>query len=152
MPLAEIATILALLCGPSTDISLYCTLQLLLTPIFGYSFNAPGLMQLIGSTMGTIGYIGILVTAAEGGSRLLPLEFTFRDGAWWAMVPLELSDEVNRYDGQRADVILLEGDTARISGILACGAMRTDRHFLVSLLPEEEAPERPVRRDLPRAA
>jgi hypothetical protein len=102
--------------------------------------------------MGTTGYIGILVTAAEGGSRLLPLEFIFRDGAWWAAVPLELADEVTSYDGQPADVILLEGDTARVHGILACGAMRTDRHFLVKLLPEEEqhAGQGPL--DLPRAA
>jgi len=102
--------------------------------------------------MGTTGHLGILVTAAEGGSRLLPLEFTFRDGAWWAAVPLELSDEVIPYDGRPADVILLEGDTARVRGILSCGAMRTGRHFLVSLLPEEEIQEQPMRRDLPRAA
>jgi len=102
--------------------------------------------------MGTTGYIGILVTAAEGGSRLLPLEFIFHDGAWQAVVPLELEDEVTPYDGLPADVILLEGGTARVRGILSCGAMRTGRHFLITLLPEEEPQERIPRRDLPRAA
>ena len=112
----------------------------------------PLISKLIGSNMGTTGYIGILVTAAEGGSRLLPLEFTFRDGAWWAAISLELSAEVIPYDGQPADLILLEGETARVRGILSCGAMRTDRHFLVKLLPEEEIQESAPRRDLPRAA
>jgi len=45
-------------------------------------------------------------------------------------VPLELSAEVMSYDGLPADVILLEDGTTCIHGILACGVLHTDRHFL----------------------
>ena len=102
--------------------------------------------------MGTTGQLGILVSSKEGGSRLWPLEFTLIDGAWCAAVPLEMTDEVMACDGQPADVILLESETARIHGILSCGTLRTNQYFLIKLLPEEETRERIPRRDLPRAA
>jgi len=82
----------------------------------------------------------------------LPLEFTLIDGAWCAAVPLDMADEVMPGDGQPADVILLENETARVHGILSCGTLRTDRHFLIKLLPEEEERERIPRINFPRAA
>jgi len=102
--------------------------------------------------MGTTGQLGILVTSKDGGSRLWPLEFTLIDGAWCAAVPLKLAGEVMACDGQPAEIILLENDTIRVQGILSCGSLRTERHFLIKLLPAEEERERIPRRDLPRAA
>ncbi|MHB9110097.1 MAG: hypothetical protein ACYDCO_23855 [Armatimonadota bacterium] len=92
------------------------------------------------------------MTSKDSGSRLWPLEFTVIDGAWCAAVPLEMASEVMAGDGQPADVILLESETTRVHGILSCGTLRTDTHFLVKLLPDQEDQERIPRIDLPRAA
>ena len=92
------------------------------------------------------------MTATVGGSRLLPLEFTSIDGAWWAILPVEMAEGLLPYDGLPADVILLEGDTARVRGILVCGTMRSERRCLVKVLPDEDSRDHAPRRDLPRAA
>lgn len=102
--------------------------------------------------MGTRGHMGILVTATEGGSRLLPLEFTLIDGAWCAVVPLGMANEVMPGDGLPADVIFLEDAPARVQGVLSCGPLRTENHLLVKLLPMEEPPVGQAPGDLPRAA
>ena len=81
--------------------------------------------------MGTTGGMGILMTFAEGDSRLLPLEFSYIDGAWWAAAPLALYDHLRACEGRETDVILLEGETAHVRGVLRCDFAPEDRVRLV---------------------
>ena len=93
--------------------------------------------------------LGILVTTAEGDSRLLPLAFTFRDGDWWAGAPLEFGDYLLACDGHTADILFLEGPAMHVRGVLHCGNPRDARHLVVRIVIDAEPH---AGQDLPWAA